>query len=140
MSVFDDDKSLALIARGNSGAILSGAMAAILQESRYVSIHMSRKSSETSHGVNLDGLYSDAFKESHIIVVDDFMETGSTVLAILQDLREKFRIEVSIDMLCVGNYLSYDSFTQEGGERYWDNWKKVSENFKYIVCNNPEYR
>lgn len=139
MSVFDDGESLILIGRGTSGAILSGALAAILREDRTVSIHISRKSKEDSHGVNLDGLNCEAFEESHIIVVDDFLETGNTILAILQDLKEKFRTEVPIDMLCVGNYLSYDSFT-EGGERYWDNWRKIAENFKYIVCNNPKYR
>lgn len=139
--VEDNSIPIILIGRGSSGAIIAGAVAAILyQDGRYVQIYISRKTTENCHGTQLDGLYSDAYKESHIIVVDDFMETGSTVLAILQDLREKFRTEVTIDMLCVGNYLSYDSFTQGGGERYWDNWKKISENFKYIVCNNPEYR
>lgn len=141
MATFDDGDPFTLIGRGSSGAVLTEALAAVLyQEHNYVDIFISRKSSESSHGTNLDGLNSEAFKESHIIVVDDFMESGNTILTILQDLKEKFCTEVPIDMLCVGNYLSYDSFTPEGGERYWDNWKKVSENFRYIVCNNPEYR
>lgn len=140
MSVFDDGEPLILIGRGTSGAILSGALAAILQEDRTVSIHISRKSKEDSHGVNLDGLHSDNWKDSRIIVVDDFLETGNTILAILEDLKEKFREEVTLDMLCVGNYLDYSSFEESGGEKYWDNWRKIAENFKYIVCNNPKYR
>lgn len=140
-ATFDDGDPFTLIGRGSSGAVLAGALAAVLyQENNYVDIFISRKSSESSHGTNLDGLDCEAFKESHIIVVDDFMESGNTILVILQDLKEKFRTEVPIDMLCVGNYLSYDSFTLEGGERYWDNWRKIAENFKYIVCNNPKYR
>lgn len=141
METFNFRNSITLIGRGNSGAIIAGALAALLYQENYcVDIFISRKSQESSHGLNLDGLGSEAFKESRIIVIDDFMETGNTILAILEDLRKKFRREVPIDMLCIGNYLDYSSFKKSGGERYWDNWKKISENFEYIVCNNPEYR
>ena len=139
--VEDNSIPIILIGRGSSGAIIAGAVAAILyQHNRYVRIYISRKSSENCHGTQLDGLYSDAYKDNKIIVVDDFLDTGSTILAILEDLREKFRKEVTLDMLCIGNYLDYSSFKEEGGERYWSNWSKIAENFRYIVCNNPEYR
>lgn len=139
--VEDKDTGIILIGRGSSGAIIAGAVAAILyQDGRHVQIYISRKTTESCHGVQLDGLYSDAYKDNKIIVVDDFLDTGSTILAILEDLREKFRGEVTLDMLCVGNYLGYASFKEEGGERHWLNWSRIAENFRYIVCNNPEYR
>lgn len=139
--VGDNSIPIILIGRGSSGAIIAGAVAAILyQHDRYVQIYISRKTTESCHGTQLDGLYSDAYKDNKIIVVDDFLDTGSTILAILEDLREKFRKEVTLDMLCIGNYLDYSSFREEGERRHWLNWSKIAENFRYIVCNNPKYR
>ena len=139
--VEDSSIPIILIGRGSSGAIITGAVAAILyQDGRHVQIYISRKTTESCHGVQLDGLHSDAYKDNKIIVVDDFLDTGSTILAILEDLREKFRGEVTLDMLCIGNYLDYSSFREEGEGRHWLNWSKIAENFRYIVCNNPKYR
>lgn len=130
-----------LVVRGHSGSILAGGIAYILKrKGREVLISMSRKA-ESSHGHNLEGMPSNVSDDTHIIVVDDFVETGKTIEAILKDLTGRIRNTEIFDMLCVGNHWDGDDLTEEGWERginiYWEENKRIASHFKYILCNRP---
>ena len=93
---------------------------------------MSRKS-ESTHGDNLEGVYPSCISDdTHIIVVDGFIQTGETVEAILKDLTERIEDMKVFDMLCVANHWDEDDLTEEGGKRgtnrYWEANKR-----KYII-------
>ncbi len=110
---------LILVVRGHSGSILAGGIAYILKrKDRDVLISVSRKA-ESTHGDNLEGIYPSCISDNtHIIVVDDFVQTGETIEAILKDL------------------------TEEGGkrgtDRYWEANRRIASHFEYILCNRPD--
>ena len=113
-----------LVVRGHSGSILAGGIAYLLKrKDRKVLISVSRKA-ESTHGCNLEGLPSYIPNDIHIIIVDDFVETGETVDTILKDLTERIENIEVFDMLCIANH-----------------WNEVDEKFdsrfKYILCNRP---
>ena len=94
---------LILVVRGHSGSILAGSIAYILKrKGREVLISVSRKA-ESTHGNNLEGISSNVSDDTHIIVVDDFVQTGETIEAILKDLTERIKNIKVFDMLCVAN-------------------------------------
>ena len=132
---------LILVVRGHSGSILAGGIAYILKrKDRDVLISVSRKS-ESTHGVNLEGISSIISDYTHIIVVDDFVDTGKTIETILKDLTGRIKgIEV-FDMLCVANFWDEDDLTKKGGKRgtnrYWESNKRIASHFEYILCNRP---
>lgn len=78
----------------------------------------------------------------HIIVVDDFIQTGETIEAILKDLTERIEDVKVFDMLCVANHWDEDDLTEEGGKRgtnrYWKANKRIASHFEYILCNRPD--
>ena len=113
-----------LVVRGHSCSILACGIAYILKrKDREVLISVSRKS-ESTHGCNLEGLPSYIPDDTHIIIVDDFVETGETIDAILKDLTERIKNIEIFDMLCVANH--------------WNEVdKKFDSHFKYILCNRP---
>lgn len=129
-----------LVVRGHSGSILAGGIAYLLRrKDRDVQISISRKS-ESTHGDNLEGIYP--FYETdevHIIVVDDFIQTGETINAILKDLAKVMMGRKTFDMLCIANHWDESSFTKEGGDEYWKAHKEVASHFEYILCN-PKIR
>ena len=131
-----------LVVRGHSGSILAGGIAYILKrKGREVLISVSRKA-ESSHGDNLEGIYPSCISDNtHIIVVDDFVETGETIKAILKDLTERIEDIKVFDMLCVSNYWDKNDLTKKGGKRgfnnHWKANKKIASHFKYILCNRP---
>ena len=102
---------------------------------------MSRKA-ESTHGDNLEGISSNVSDDTHIIVVDDFVQTGETIEAILKDLTERIKNMKVFDMLCVANGWDEGDFTEEGGERgtnrYWEVNKRIASHFEYILCNRPD--
>ena len=113
-----------MVVRGHSGSILAGGIAYLLKrKDRKVLISVSRKA-ESTHGCNLEGLPSYIPNDIHIIIVDDFVETGETVDTILKDLTERIENIEVFDMLCIANH-----------------WNEVDEKFdsrfKYILCNRP---
>ena len=132
---------LILVVRGHSGSILAGSIAYILKrKDRDVLISVSRKS-ESTHGVNLEGISSFIPDDTHIIVVDDFVDTGKTIETILKDLTGIIKgIEV-FDMLCVANCWDEGDLIEKGGKRgtnkYWKANKRIASHFKYILCNKP---
>ena len=132
---------LILVVRGHSGSILAGSIAYILKrKGREVLISVSRKA-ESTHGENLEGISSNVSDDTHIIVVDDFVQTGETIEAILKDLTERIKNMKVFDMLCVANSWDKGDFTEEGGERgtnrYWEVNKRIASHFEYILCNRP---
>ena len=133
---------LILVVRGHSGSILAGGIAYILKrKGREVLISVSRKA-ESTHGNNLEGISSNVSDDTHIIVVDDFVQTGETIEAILKDLTERIKNMKVFDMLCVANSWDKGDFTEEGGERgtnrYWEVNKRIASHFEYILCNRPD--
>lgn len=133
---------LILVVRGHSGSILAGSIAYILKrKGREVLISVSRKA-ESTHGENLEGIPSNVSDDTHIIVVDDFVQTGETIEAILKDLTERIKNMKVFDMLCVANNWDKGDLTEEGGERgtnrYWKVNKRIASHFEYILCNRPD--
>ena len=133
---------LILVVRGHSGSILAGSISYILKrKGREVLISVSRKA-EPTHGDNLEGISSNVSDDTHIIVVDDFVQTGETIEAILKDLTERIKNMKVFDMLCVANSWDKGDFTEEGGERgtnrYWEVNKRIASHFEYILCNRPD--
>lgn len=134
---------LILVVRGHSGSILAGGIAYILKrKDRDVLISVSRKA-ESTHGDNLEGISSYTVSgDTHIIVVDDFVQTGETIEAILKDLTERIEDMKVFDMLCVANYWDEGDLTEEGGKRgtnrYWGANKRIASHFEYILCNRPD--
>ena len=133
---------LILVVRGHSGSILAGSIAYILKrKGREVLISVSRKA-ESTHGENLEGISSNVSDDTHIIVVDDFVQTGETIEAILKDLTERIKNMKVFDMLCVANGWDKGDFTEEGGEggtnRYCEANKRIASHFEYILCNRPD--
>ena len=133
---------LILVVRGHSGSILAGSIAYILKrKGREVLISVSRKA-ESTHGENLEGIPSNVSDDTHIIVVDDFVQTGETIEAILKDLTERIKNMRVFYMLCVANGCDKGDFTEEGGEggtnRYWEVNKRIASHFYYILCNRPD--
>lgn len=131
-----------LVVRGHSGSILAGGIAYILKrKDRDVLISVSRKV-ESTHGNNLEGIYSRIPKDTHIIVVDDFVQSGETIEAILKDLTERIEDVEVFDMLCVANHWDEDDLTKEGGKRgtnrYWEANRRIASHFEYILCNRPD--
>ena len=132
---------LILVVRGHSGSILAGSIAYILKrKDREVLISVSRKA-ESTHGDNLEGISSNVSDDTHIIIVDDFVETGETIEAILKDLTERIKGVEVFDMLCVSNHWDEDDLTEEGGKRginrYWKANERIASHFEYILCNRP---
>ena len=133
---------LILVVRGHSGSILAGGIAYILRrKSRNVLISVSRKS-EPTHGSNLEGVYPSCISsDTHIIVVDDFVQSGETIETILMDLIMRTN-ERKFDMLCVANHWDEDDLTEEGGKRgtnrYWEANNRIASHFRYILCNKPK--
>ena len=132
---------LILVVRGHSGSILAGGIACRLKrKGREVSISVSRKA-ESSHGDNLEGIPSEVSDDTHIIVVDDFIDTGKTIEAILEDLTERIGDMEVFDMLCVANHWDEGDLTKEGGKaginKYWEANKRIASHFEYILCNRP---
>ena len=134
---------LILVVRGHSGSILAGGIAYILKrKDRDVLISVSRKV-ESTHGDNLEGISSYTVSgDTHIIVVDDFVQTGETIEAILKDLTERIEDMKVFDMLCVVNHWDEGDLTEEGGKRgtnrYWEANKRIASHFEYILCNRPD--
>lgn len=101
------ERCISLICRGTSGTILAGAVGYILKKKQHdVNIIVSRKREESSHDYNMSGVeFLQSTDRPFSVIVDDFMDTGNTIKAILKDIDSNVTLPV-LDMLCVDNYLS----------------------------------
>lgn len=124
------ERSVALICRGTSGTILAGAVGYILKKKQHnVSIVVSRKREEGSHDYNMSGVESlRSMDRPFSVIVDDFIDTGDTIKAILKDVDSNVTLPV-LDMLCVDNCLS-DKKVEELPIVY-----KLLQRFNYVLCN-----
>lgn len=123
------DKRIALICRGTSGTILAGAVGYILKKKQHdVIIIVSRKCEENSHDYTMSGIgFLAPGSGPFSVVVDDFMNTGNTIKAILKDIDSNVTLPV-LDMLCVGNYLNDEEV--RANPRY-----EFFQRFDYVLCN-----
>ena len=124
------DKCIALICRGTSGTILAGAVGYILKKKQHdVSIIVSRKCEESSHDYSMSGIgFLVPSSRPFSVVIDDFMDTGNTIKAILKDIDSNVTLPV-LDMLCVDNYIS-DKKVEEFPIKY-----ELLQRFNYVLCN-----
>ena len=123
-------KRIALICRGTSGTILAGAVGYILKKKHHdVNIVVSRKCEESSHDYTMSGVgFLQSTNRPFSVIVDDFMDTGNTIKAILKDIDSNVTLPV-VDMLCVDNYLS-DKKIAENSITY-----EFLQRFNYVLCN-----
>lgn len=129
-TIAGEEKRIALICRGTSGTILAGAVGYILKEKNHnVSIIVSRKCEESSHDYTMSGVgFLQSMNRPFSVIVDDFMDTGNTIKAILKDVDSNVTLPV-LDMLCVDNYLS-DKKVEESPIIY-----ELLQRFNYVLCN-----
>jgi orotate phosphoribosyltransferase-like protein len=123
-------KHIALICRGTSGTILAGAVGYILKKKQHdVNIIVSRKCEESSHDYTMSGVgFLQSTNRPFSVILDDFMDTGNTIKAILKDVDFNVTLPV-LDMLCVDNYLN-DKKVEENPIIY-----NLLQRFDYVLCN-----
>jgi len=135
----EEGTTIAFVARGTSGAMIAGAM---LNELHHIDSSVStcilivRKDSDTSaHCSSLKGIEN--LQEARLIVVDDFIQSGETIEAILEDLDKYFEIpstpKEKYDMLCISNFLNADALKKNKCDDYMK-WKGICSRFEYVVC------
>lgn len=131
--------TIAFIARGTSGAMIAGAM---MNELHHIDsfarscVIIVRKESDTSaHCSSLKGI--EDLNNARLVVVDDFISSGDTILSILEELDKYYEIIPSpkekYDMLCVSNHIDARSLKKKY-KCDWDMWKAVCSRFNIVVC------
>lgn len=141
----EEGTSITFIARGTSGAMIAGAM---LNELHNINptiktyILIVRKEEDTNaHCSSLRGI--DDVGTTRFIVVDDFIASGKTIEAIIQELDMYFDKVIyspinKYDMLCVSNFIDAKALKKNSCNDY-RKWKGICSRFKYVICcPNPE--
>ena len=133
----EEGMSITFVARGTSGAMIAGAMLNELHNinpttKTYILI-VRKKEDVSAHCYSLKGI--DEVGTTRFIVVDDFISSGETIKAIIQELDEYFVIHHTIkyDMLCVSNFLDAKALKKNSCDNYMK-WKEICSRFKYVVC------
>lgn len=123
------ERCIALICRGTSGTILAGAVGYILKKKNHdVNIIVSRKCEENSHDYTMSGVeFLQSTDRPFSVIVDDFIDTGNTIKAILKDVDSDVTLPV-LDMLCIGNYLNNKGVGANPKYEYL-------QRFNYVLCN-----
>jgi len=106
-------KRIILFCRGSSGAIIAGIVSSKLIElfpDKAITIHHIKKQGEESHSFTFPE--DSVFYKSIILIVDDFIATGSTMRAILEHIALRRR-DQEIDILCVSGNLQGSDFPTE---------------------------
>lgn len=130
---------IAFVVRGTSGAMIAGA---ILNELHHINssantcILIVRKEEDTSaHCSSLRGI--DEVGTTRFIVVDDFIASGETIEAIIQDLDRQLGVSYhpsnKYDMLCVSNFINAKALKKNSCNDY-RKWKRICSRFEYVVC------
>ena len=133
----EEGTSITFVARGTSGAMIAGA---ILNELHNINpttktyILIVRKEDISAHCSSLRGV--DEVGVTKFIVVDDFIASGETIKAIIQDLDsqlEKGYHPNKYDMLCVSNFIDAKALKKGSCDDY-RKWKGICSRFEYVVC------
>lgn len=135
----EEGTSITFVARGTSGAMIAGAMLNELHNINPTTktyILIVRKREDTSaHCYSLKGI--NEVGTTRFIVVDDFISSGETIRAIIQDLDRQLRMNYhpfnKYDMLCVSNFLDAKALKKNSCDNYMK-WKEICSRFKYVVC------
>nr|DAG91345.1 MAG TPA: Orotate phosphoribosyltransferase [Crassvirales sp.] len=135
----EEGTSITFVARGTSGAMIAGAMLNELHNINPTTktyILIVRKGEDTSaHCSSLRGI--DEVGTTRFIVVDDFISSGETIRAIIQDLDRQPWGELSpsnkYDMLCVSNFIDAKALKKNSCDDY-GKWKGICSRFKYVIC------
>lgn len=135
----EEGTSITFVARGTSGAMIAGAMLNELHNINPTTktyILIVRKEKDTNaHCSSLIGI--DEVGTTRFVIVDDFIASGETIKAIIQDLDKQ--LEVShhpsnkYDMLCVSNFIDAKSLKKNSCNDY-RKWKEICSRFEYVIC------
>ncbi len=136
----EEGTSITFVARGTSGAMIAGAMLNELHNidpTTKTYILIVRKKEDTSaHCSSLKGI--DEIGTTRLVVVDDFISSGKTIEAIIQELDEYFNMVIyrptnKYDMLCISNSIDAKALKKNSNDNY-RKWKGICSRFKYVVC------
>ena len=136
----EEGTSITFVARGTSGAMIAGAILNQLNNINPTTktyILIVRKEEDVSaHCCSLNGI--DEIGTTRFIVVDDFIASGETIKAIIQELDWYFTsVEHhpinKYDMLCVSNSIDARALKKDSCANY-RKWKGICSRFKYVVC------
>lgn len=135
----EEGTSITFVARGTSGAMIAGAMLNELHNINPTTktyILIVRKGSDTSaHCSSLRGI--DKVGTTRFIVVDDFISSGETIRAIIQDLDSQLGMDYhpsnKYDMLCVSNFIDAKALKKNSRDDY-RKWKGICSRFEYVIC------
>lgn len=114
----DEGTSITFVVRGTSGAMIAGAILNQLNNINPTTktyILVVRKEGDNAHGSSLRGI--DEVGTTRFIVVDDFIASGETIKAIIQDLDKQFKRiyhpSNKYDMLCISNFIEAKTLKKE---------------------------
>lgn len=135
----DEGTSITFVVRGTSGAMIAGAILNQLNNINPTTktyILIVRKEEDTSaHCPSLKGI--NEIGTTRFIVVDDFIASGETIKAIIQDLDKQFKRiyhpSNKYDMLCISNFIEAKTLKRSQYHNY-KKWKEICSRFKYVVC------
>lgn len=135
----EEGTSITFVVRGTSGAMIAGAMLNELHSINSTAktyILIVRKEEDTSaHCSSLRGI--DEVGTTRFIVVDDFIASGETIEAIIQDLDRQLGVSYhpsnKYDMLCVSNFIDAKALKKNSCNDY-RKWKRICSRFEYVVC------
>ena len=136
----EEGTSITFVVRGTSGAMIAGAMLNELYNispttKTYILI-VRKKEDTSSHCCSLKGI--DDVCNTRFIVVDDFIASGETIEAIVQELDWYFTSVAhhpinKYDMLCVSNSIDARALKKNSCDDY-RKWKGICSRFKYVAC------
>ena len=131
------NRSICLVGRGTSGAMMAGAIAhTLIAEEVEVHICMSRKEGENSHSHSLSGISRFLLNGDALIIVDDFVCEGLTMEAIIDDIHHEVEPNlIHFDAACITNpYGKVEEMEQIENKKI----REVLSNFDYVIACNPE--